>query len=81
MGDIGDLFRDLKEANKEHRQKKNEKYEPQLLEIGAIEKSYNVYEYDGWFCYPTKRFAMNKKNSQERINLQKFIDNAKQMRQ
>lgn len=73
MGDIGDFFREQKEYIKEKRQEKNDKYEPQLISMGAIKKSCAVYEFGDWLCYPTKGFAMNKKNVKERMGLDKFI--------
>lgn len=73
MGDMGEVFQAMREHNKLVREKKNERFEPRLQKINAIEKSNGVYEKDGWFCYPTKGFAMNKKNTQQRMNLNKFI--------
>lgn len=70
---MAEYFNDLKEINKQKREKRNEKYEPQLIELGAIEKSNGVYEFNGWFCYPTKGFAMNKYNSRQRMRLDKYI--------
>lgn len=78
MGDMTEYFNDLKEINKQKREKRNEKYEPQLIELGVIEKSSGVYEFNGWFCYPTKGFAMNKYNSKQRMNLDKFINKYKE---
>lgn len=73
MGDMAEYFNDLKEINRQKREKRNEKFEPQLIELGAIKKSSGVYELDGWFCYPTKGFAMNKYNTKQRMSLDKFI--------
>lgn len=73
MGDMGDFFREQKEYAKEKRQEKNNKYEPQLISMGAIKKSCAVYEFGEWLCYPTKGFAMNKKNAKERMGLDKFM--------
>ena len=73
MGDMGEIFRDLKEYQKQKRNERNEKYYPQLIKLGAIEKSAGVLELEGWFLYPTKGFAMNKKNNKKRINLDNFI--------
>lgn len=73
MGDMREYFEDLKEINKQKRTQRKEKYKPQLIKLGAIEKSSGVYELNGWFCYPTKGFAMNKYNSKQRMNLDKFI--------
>lgn len=73
MGDMGDFFREQKEYIKEKRQIKNNKYEPQLISMGAIKKSCGVYEFGDWLCYPTKGFAMNKRKTKERVYLDKFI--------
>lgn len=70
---MAEYFNDLKEINRQKREKRNEKFEPQLIELGAIKKSSGVYELDGWFCYPTKGFAMNKYNTKQRMSLDKFI--------
>lgn len=78
MGDMREYFEDLKEINKQKRTQRNEKYEPQLIELGAIEKSSGVYEFNGWFCYPTKGFAMNKSNSRQKMGLDKFINKYKE---
>ena len=61
----------------ELRQKYNEIFEPQLIAIGAIKKSTAIYAYENWLCYPTKGFAMNKKNQKVRMELQEFIDKCK----
>lgn len=78
MGDMREYFEDLKEINKQKRTQRNEKYEPQLIKLGAIEKSSGVYEFNGWFCYPTKGFAMNKNNSRQKMGLDKFINKYKE---
>ena len=74
MGDMGEVFSAMKEHNKKMRTKRNAKYEPLLKKIGAIEKADGVWEYGAdWFCYPTKGFAMHKKNH-KKMNLDKFIN-------
>lgn len=73
MGDLAEFYREEKERYKERCINRNEKYEPQLIAIGAVCKSDGVYELDGYFLYPTKGFAMSKKNSRKRVNLDKFI--------
>ena len=78
MGDMREYFEDLKEIHKKRKADTNEKYQPQLIKLGAIEKSSGVYEFNGWFCYPTKGFAMNKYNSKQRTNLDKFINKYKE---
>ena len=77
MGDMGDFFREGKEDFKLRCEKRNNRFEPELIKLGAIEKSEAVYEYDGWLCYPTKGFAMNKRNCKQRMNLLKFIEKYK----
>lgn len=57
---------------------RNEKFEPQLIELGAVLKSTAVYKLDNWLCYPTKGFAMNKRNYKECKQLQKFINEIKE---
>lgn len=74
MGDMREYFNAMREAYDQRRTKRNEKFEPQLIELGAVLKSAAVYELNGWLCYPTKGFAMNKYNYKERKQLQKFID-------
>ena len=73
MGDLAEFYREEKERYKERCINRNEKYEPQLIAIGAVCKSDGVYELDGYFLYPTKGFAMSKKNPRKRVNLDKFI--------
>lgn len=59
--------------DKKLRMKRNEKWEPRLIEIGAIKKSDGIYEINGWFCYPTKGFAMNKENNKKRIRISRLL--------
>lgn len=73
MGDLAEFYREEKKRYNARCLKRNDKYEPQLIEIGAICKSGAVYELDGYFLYPTKGFAMNKRNSNDRMSLDKFI--------
>lgn len=73
MGDMGDLWKDAKADYKKRCANRNSKYEPILIKLGAVEKSTSVYELDGWFLYPTKGFAMNKYNPNQRMSLDKFI--------
>lgn len=76
MGEMREYFDIMREMTKERRAKRNKKFEPLLIELGAIRKSDAIYEYNGWFCYPTKGFAMNKYNTQDRMSLTKFIQEA-----
>lgn len=74
MSDMSEFWKAGKEDFKKRCAKRNEKYEPQLVQINATEKAQAVWEIDGWFCYPSKGFAMNKFNPDERMNLQEFIN-------
>ena len=73
MGDMGDIFKEFKEYDKERKAKCSENYIPMLEKLGAIKKSDGVYEYKNWFLYPTKGFAMNKQNTSIRHPLEQFI--------
>lgn len=81
MGDMREYFDAMKEIYAQRRVDRNEKFEPQLIELGAVLKSTAVYELNGWICYPTKGFAMNKYNCKERKQLQKFIDEIRKEKQ
>lgn len=74
MGDMREYYEDMKEIYRQRKADRNAKFEPQLIALGAILKSEAVYELNGWLCYPTKGFAMNKRNTKQRMQLQKFID-------
>ena len=73
MGDMREDFDALKEMIKQRRESRNNYYEPKLKQLGALYKSDGVYEYNGWFCYPTKGFAMNKKNNKIRTSLKNIL--------
>ena len=73
MGDMGDIFNDMREHNREVRQNKREKFEPLLKEMGATEKSDGVWDFKNWLLYPTKGFAMHKKHTDIRHPLAQFI--------
>ena len=73
MNETTEFWQEEKEEYKERCEKRNNNYEPKLIELGATKKSDAVFEYDGWFCYPTKGFAMEKKNTKNRMGLDSFI--------
>ena len=73
MGDMREEFDALKEMIKERKERRNKYYEPILIKLGAICKSDAVYEYKDWLCYPTKGFAMLKKNNRIRCSLRKLL--------
>ena len=74
MGDMGEIYRAGKEFVKKRRQKRRLFFEPLLAEIGADCKADGVWEYNGWFCYPTKGFAMLRKNTRIRKSLRSLIN-------
>lgn len=76
MGEMREIFDLMKEQYKQRCSKRNEKFEPTLIDIGAIKKSNGVYECGEYFCYPTKGFAMHKK-SYKKMNLEKFLERNK----
>ena len=78
MGDMGEIFRDMKKHNKQKRIENNNKWYPILINLGAIQKSDGVLQLNDWFLYPTKGFAMNRKNSKKRMSLHKFIKRIQQ---
>lgn len=73
MGEMREIFDVMREQYKERCSKRNDKYEPMLIQLGAIKKSDGVYEIGDYFCYPTKGFAMHKK-SYKKKKLDKFLD-------
>ncbi len=79
MGDMREIFDFMKEQYKERKEKRNSKYEPMLLELGAVKKSEGVYKLGDYFCYPTQGFAMHFK-SYKKKSLDKFIDLWKEYR-
>lgn len=58
---------------KKLREKLNSKYEPKLIEVGAIKKAPGIYELNEWLCYPTKGFAMNKYNPRKRMRINRVL--------
>ena len=60
MGDIGEISKLYIQNKKRKREERNNKYIPILKKIGAVFKSEGIYEYNGWFLYPSKGFAMKK---------------------
>lgn len=72
MSNLAEYYRLLDEKEKQRRAKRNEKWEPLLIEAGATKKAAGIYELLNWFCYPTKGFAMNKYDK-EKIRLSRFF--------
>lgn len=74
MGDMGEIFRDMREASKERREKRKLKYTGKLIAIGAEPKSDSVWQHKDWFLYPSKGFVMNRFNSNQRMSLDKYLN-------
>ena len=72
MGDMGDIYREGKEIIKKRRESRMMRFEPWLEAVGAEWKSQAIWEYKGWLCYPSKGYAMLKKNNRIRKPL-RFI--------
>ncbi|MDD6152766.1 MAG: hypothetical protein PUC11_02330 [Elusimicrobia bacterium] len=73
MGELGDFYRDCNEYVKQRRAKRAEYWEPRLQSVGAEYKAPGIWEYNGWICYPSKGFAMLKKNNRIRTSLRKLL--------
>ena len=71
--ELSEFWRDQKEKYRKRCLKRQDKYVPLLEEIGAECKTGSIYEMDGYFLYPTKGFAMNKRNYRDRMSLDEFI--------
>lgn len=70
---MGELFKAFNEHKKQLREKRNLKYEPKVVEIGAIKKAEGIYQYEDWFLYPTKGFVMNRFDTRKRMRINRFI--------
>ena len=62
MGDMKEFFDAHREMTRKRREARSAKYEPMLEQAGAVWKSDGIWEYNGWFCYPSKGYAMLRKN-------------------
>lgn len=76
MGDLGEMWREQRELYKQRCKNRNDKFEPILIELGAIKKSEAVYIIGDYLCYPTKGFAMHKKTYKKK-KLDNFIKGVK----
>lgn len=74
MGDMGEIFRDMREASRERREKRKLKYTGKLIAIGAEPKSDSVWQHKDWFLYPSKGFVMNRFNNKQRKSLDKYLN-------
>ena len=78
MSTMADIFNAERVEFKKRCEKRNNKYEPRLIEAGAIKKSDAVYELNGWLCYPTKGFAMLKKDNAFRTSINALLEMIKE---
>lgn len=74
MGDMKEYFDAHREKTRKRRENRTAKYEPILERAGAIYKAPGIWEYGEWLCYPSKGYAMLKKNQRIRKPL-RFILN------
>ena len=72
MSDMSNFWKQQKKEYKIRCNRRNQKYEPLLIKLGATRKSDSVYMISGWFCYPTKGFAMQQRTN-KKMNLDKFL--------
>lgn len=75
---LSEFWKEDKIAYKERCAKRNNKYEPLIISIGAVKKAEAIYELGEWFIYPTKGFVMNKKNTRKRMQIDRFIKKLKE---
>lgn len=73
MGDMKEFFNAHKEYTRKRRKALSEHYEPLLKQVGAVWKTDGIYEYNGWFCYPAKGYAMSKTNTRIRKPLKVLL--------
>jgi hypothetical protein len=70
MGDMGEIFRDMRADAKERGERRSESYEPQLEAAGAVFKTDGVWRLGDFDCYPSKGYARNyRTNSKTSIEL------------
>lgn len=60
--DMAEFWREQRKEFKKRCEKRNSEFEPLLIKAGAIKKSEAIYMLGDWLCYPTKGFAMDKRN-------------------
>ncbi|WP_428042761.1 hypothetical protein [Candidatus Avelusimicrobium fimicolum] len=73
MGDMKEFFDAHREMTRKRREARSAKYEPMLEQAGAVWKSDGIWEYNGWFCYPSKGYAMLRKNPRVRKPLRLIL--------
>lgn len=73
--DMAEFWREQRKEFKKRCEKRNSEFEPLLIKAGAIKKSEAIYMLGDWLCYPTKGFAMDKRNPNKRTSLKKLLSN------
>lgn len=73
--DMAEFWREQRKEFKKRCEKRNSEFEPLLIKAGAIKKSEAIYMLGDWLCYPTKGFAMDKRNTNKRTSLKKLLSN------
>ena len=73
--DMAEFWREQRKEFKKRCEKRNAEFEPMLIKAGAIKKSEAIYMLGDWLCYPTKGFAMDKRNTNKRASLKKLLSN------
>ena len=77
MGDMKDFFDAHKEYTRQRRQARAAHYEPLLERAGATYKAPGIWEYNGWFCYPSKGYAMLRTDTSVRKPLRLVLKGVK----
>lgn len=74
---LSEFWREQRDEYKKRCRRRNAEFEPMLIRAGAIKKGDGIYMLGDWLCYPTKGFAMHKRNSRKRIGLRKLLTQIK----
>lgn len=73
--DMSEFWKEQRQEYKKRCERRNSEFEPLLIKAGAIKKSEAIYMLGDWLCYPTKGFAMDKRNTNKRTSLKKLLSN------
>ncbi len=77
MGDMKEFFDAHRKMTRQRREARAAKYEPLLERAGATYKAPGIWEYGEWFCYPSKGYAMLRKNPRIRKPLRFILKGVK----
>lgn len=72
MGDIGDMYNELREHRRKVADKREQEYEPMLEKAGAMFMTLGVYRLGDFDCYPRRGYARNYRTN-ERTSIEKVI--------